>query len=182
MIRNIISSPKKWTLWGIPALFAIGSGLHFVYDLLGKNALVGAIVPVNESIWEHVKLATLPVILWWTLYYLFSGRKHGLDSRRWFAGALAAAVVSSLSIPTMYYLYSGALGQEIMWVDILIYLIAVAEGQLIGLHVYYRSSGISPGLVLAVLAVMIGALILFTYKPPHIPLFYDETGRFYGIK
>ena len=37
MIRNIISSPKKWTLWGIPALFAIGSGLHFVYDLLGKK-------------------------------------------------------------------------------------------------------------------------------------------------
>ena len=50
------------------------------------------------------------------------------------------------------------------------------------LHVYYRSNGISPGLVLAVFAVMIGALILFTYKPPHIPLFYDETGRFYGIK
>lgn len=181
MIKNILSSPKKWTLWGIPILFAIGSGLHFVFELLGENQLVGALVPVNESIWEHIKLALLPVALWWTLYYLFIGRKHGLDGRRWFAGALAATVVSCISIPSMYYLFTNATGKEVMWVDILIYLIAIAEGQLVGLHVYYRSSGISPGIVLVILAALIGLFILFTYLPPHTPFFYDKTGGFYGI-
>ena len=182
MIKSILASPKKWTLWGIPVLFAIGSGLHFVYDLLGENRLIGAVVPVNESIWEHVKLALLPVVLWWTLYYLFAGRKQGLDGRRWFAGALAAAAVSCISIPSMHYLFTNATGKEVMWVDILIYLIAIAEGQLIGLHVYDRSSGISPAAVLTIFAVLIGMFILFTYLPPHTPLFYDKTGGFYGIK
>ena len=129
MIKSILTSPKKWTLWGIPVLFAIGSGLHFVYDLLGENRLVGAVVPVNESIWEHIKLALLPVVLWWTLYYLLTGRQHGIDGRKWFAGALAAVAVSRISIPSMYYLYTAATGKELMWVDILIYLIAIAEGQ-----------------------------------------------------
>ena len=128
MIQNIIKSPKKWTLWGIPAIFAIGSGMHFLYDLLGKNPAVGAIAPVNESIWEHIKLALLPVILWWTLYYLLAGEKHGLDSRRWFAGALTATIVSSIAIPAMYYFYHGAIGKEWMWMDILIFLIAIAGG------------------------------------------------------
>lgn len=182
MIQNIIKSPKKWTLWGIPAIFAIGSGMHFLYDLLGKNPAVGAIAPVNESIWEHIKLALLPVILWWTLYYLLVGEKHGLDSRRWFAGALTATIVSSITIPAMYYFYHGATGKEWMWMDILIFLIAIAEGQLAGLHIYYRSSGLSPMLVLGILAGLVVIFILFTYYPPHIPFFYDETGGFYGIK
>lgn len=55
------SAPEKWILAGIPALFLIGSVLHFAHQLLGQNPVAGLFFPVNESVWEHCKMVLLPV-------------------------------------------------------------------------------------------------------------------------
>ena len=57
-----LSSAEKWTLLGIPLLFIIGSVFHFIYELTGKNIIVGLISPVNESIFQHIKMIILPII------------------------------------------------------------------------------------------------------------------------
>lgn len=58
---------KKWEIANWIWIIAAGSLLHFVYDLTGENPFVGVFVPVNESVWEHLKLLLLPVFLfsWW---------------------------------------------------------------------------------------------------------------------
>lgn len=66
---------KKAILLAIPSLFIIGIPIHFLYELTGKISIIGAIVPVNESIFEHFKLATLPLILWWIISYYVIKKK-----------------------------------------------------------------------------------------------------------
>ena len=38
----------------------IGVISHFIYEWTGENTLAGLIFPVNESIWEHLKLIFFP--------------------------------------------------------------------------------------------------------------------------
>lgn len=47
------------------AIFAIilGAILHFTYEWSGNNAFVGTFSSINESTWEHLKLAFFPMLI-----------------------------------------------------------------------------------------------------------------------
>ena len=63
------SQESKWILYSVPFLFIIGSLFHFAYEFTGKNIIVGFFTPINESIWEHIKLILTPLLLWWILFF-----------------------------------------------------------------------------------------------------------------
>ena len=46
-----------WEVSGVLFILAIGSALHFVFEWTGEFTLVAPFVPVNESVWEHLKMA-----------------------------------------------------------------------------------------------------------------------------
>ena len=69
MFRKSLAQPEKRIILGIPLLFVIGSLLHFMFQLFQKNPVIGIFAPVNESIWEHSKMMTWPITLWWVLNY-----------------------------------------------------------------------------------------------------------------
>lgn len=177
-----LTEPEKWILTGIPVLFLAGSLLHFLYDLSGENLLAGLFSPVNESIWEHTKLVVLPVILWWTLYYFFRKDAKIIEKDRWFEGALGALVTAVLSIPALFYLYTGALGRDSLWADILILLLSLAFGQLLGLHLYRYGKGMHAETVLVIFAGILVLFAVFTFLPPKLPLFQDPVSGGYGKK
>ena len=181
MNHNPNAQPERWILLGIPILFVVGSALHFAYGFLGELPLIGAVTPVNESVWEHAKMMLLPVILWWTLYPLFRGKRHQLRTGPWFFGGLLALLTALTVMPLLFYFYTSAFGTELLWVDILILLASLAAGQLLGLHGYRHSKGIAPGLALGIFALLLLLFILFTFFPPHIPLFQDGPSGGYGI-
>ena len=54
---------KKNIFYGILFISLLGCILHSVYDLSGKLIIIGLIAPINESIWEHLKLAFFPTII-----------------------------------------------------------------------------------------------------------------------
>lgn len=181
MTEKTLSRPEKWILAGIPALFAIGSGMHFLYQLLGESPIVGAFAPVNESIWEHEKLLVLPLILWWLLYERIHGRQREIEKHRWYAGALSALLAALAAMPFFYYFYTSAFGAEFVWADVLILLAALFLGQLLGLHIVRRSRGMHPAFVLTLFLLILLAFALLTFFPPHIPLFRDHMTGGYGI-
>ena len=50
---------KSLTHWQIAGFFfvsVVGTLLHFLFEWRGESRLVALIAPVNESIWEHMKL------------------------------------------------------------------------------------------------------------------------------
>lgn len=173
---------ERWNLLSIPILFVIGSFFHFFYELSGNAAVIGMIAAVNESVWEHQKMALLPVIGWWTIFYLVKGGSYQIDKRKWFAGAACALCTSILTIPLIFYFYSSAFGAHWLIVDVLILLLAVAAGQLLGMHVFKHSNGMPLAMSILIILLIIAAFAVFTFDPPQIPWFRDSlTGR-YGIR
>lgn len=47
----------KWEMLGIAFISLLGAFLHFAFELSGQAKVVGAFAAVNESVWEHLKIA-----------------------------------------------------------------------------------------------------------------------------
>ncbi len=175
---------RSWILIGIPVLFVIGSLMHFAYGWSGKQAIVGIFAPVNESVWEHLKLSFWPMLIWWIVGYFVCEKKCNVDLTQWVVSAVSAMVICPLFIVAFFYTYTGAFSIESLLLDILSFLLGIAIAQLFALHLYRYAKFNSAWLLVAVviLILMLFAFIYFTFSPPHIPLFIDpETGT-YGIQ
>jgi len=153
--------------------------LHFVFDWSGNWEPVGVIAAVNESIWEHFKIAFWPALFYAIFEYPFFRR----FTNNFMIAKAIGIYVMPIAIAILFYSYTAVLGQEILIVDILIFVGAVALGQLtsykiLPIELLPRWSG-KVGLVLViVLAVAFGA---FTFYPPYLPLFRDAVTGAYGI-
>lgn len=174
------SAIDGWIWVSLPMLFMAGSAFHFLYDLSGEAAFIGAIAAVNESVWEHQKMVLLPLAFWWTAAYLWKGDEEQIHRGKWFTGAVVAMMVASLTIPAMFYFYSEAFGVHLLLVDGLILLLAVAGGQLIGLHVYRYGKGLPLPVSLMIMLLLIGLFVYFTFQPPLLPWFRDSLTGGYG--
>lgn len=170
-MRKKLSVDEKFILIAIPILYGLGALFHFVYDWSGGNFLVSLVAPKNESIWEHIKLAVIPTILWWTLQYSISRARLKPIKKAWFSGALVATVVSAISIPLVYYFYTGAFGVENPIIDMLILLVGNVIGQLAGLSIVRRGKGVDAFSCVCALVVIVATFALLTIYPPNFPIF-----------
>ena len=181
MKERRLDGAAKWTLIGIPVLFIIGSMMHFLYGWTGNNEFIGFFAPVNESIWEHIKLIELPIIAWWCLYCMIGGASGQLDYDKWLTGGLVALVTGMVTMPLIFYFYTQAFGVEFLVVDILIVLVNLILGQLLGLHIYRHGKGIPAYIVMIIFAGIVLLMMWWTYNPPRLPIFMDGPTGTYGI-
>ena len=85
---------RFWLAFGIAVL--AGTGLHFLYDVC-PVPLVGLFAPVNESVWEHLKL-----LYWPFLAAGFFLCLHAPDAPRAWSGFLLAQLVMPLALLGTY--------------------------------------------------------------------------------
>lgn len=170
----------RWQLLGFLFVCAAGTALHFLYDWSGGSAIAAPFAAVNESVWEHMKLLFWPMLLWAAAEApALGGYLRGF----WPAKALGVLLGLAL-VPVLYYTYTGALGLSSLWADIAIFFAAAAaafwvETRLLGRE--RRRGGWTRPAALIVLAALAAAFLLFTFFPPHIPLFQDPVTGGYGL-
>ena len=160
---------------------ALGSLFHFGFDLFGGLKWLAPFVPVNESVWEHLKLSFIPyVLILLPIEYLIYG-KH----TRWFIPAKLIGVYSAMIFIVMeFYTIKGAVGEPSAAVNIILYCIGTLISYLIPAVIGIRSVTDSPkrikALALIALALTLIIFFVFTYCPPHLPIFLDPMGTGYG--
>ena len=143
-----------------------GACLHFLYDFF-PNPVTALFSPVNESIWEHLKLIYWPYL---AALFVVTG-KAGRGNR---GGWLFTLLVISVAMLLVGYVYHISLGGTSMAFDIGLYVILMA----LGFWLPGRLKSV-PGSGTAVffLVVLLGvALVLFTFLPPDQVLFADLSG------
>lgn len=116
-----VKSLKKYEIVCCILACILGVLFHFVYEFSGQNALLGLFVPVNEAVWEHLKLIFYPILLMSLAeYFIFKINDEGF-----FCIKLKAALLGMASTIIIYYTYSGIIGQNLDFVNIAIYFISM---------------------------------------------------------
>jgi hypothetical protein len=171
--------PWKRFLIGTAAIFLLGSGIHFLYDALGGAVSVAPFSPVNESVWEHLKLLSTAATVWMIADWFLADKTL---RPRFFAARALALPLGLLFMPAVYYLLKGGFGVESLVVDILNFFAATALYQYLALRLE-KNPALEKWDVagLAVISAIIVLFAVLTFLPPHVPIFQDpETGG-YGI-
>lgn len=164
---------------GFIAVSAAGTLMHFVYDWSGKNRIVGLFAPVNESVWEHLKLLFFPFIA----YAIFEAIKLSDNKFNVSFAKLIGILCGTGATLSVFYICEGALGKSIDAVNIASFFIGVGVAFLVSYHIIKSSKGrgFINGMSAAVLIVISIVFIYFTLYPIEIPLFRDPTNMSYGI-
>jgi hypothetical protein len=169
----------RWELAGIAVIFLAGFVLHFVFDWTGHWRPIAWFAAVNESVWEHFKLAFWPGVLYAMLEYLALRR----SVNNFWVGKGIGLFSMPVVVAVLFYGYTAILSHHHIALDILVFLLAVAIGQLISYGILAGAdmgATVRGGAVIG-LAVMSAAFVLFSYYPPQIPLFEDSRTHQYGI-
>ena len=169
----------KVEIVGTIFIILLGSALHFTYASSGNNPLAGFISAVNESVWEHLKLAYWPALLWMLItIFLLKNEVNNF----FFAKAVGAFSMIAF-IPAVFYLYTAFTGESIFAIDIASFFAAVIIGQFISYRLFKLKQlpRFTGAIAVATMTLMAIIFTLFTFYPPHLPIFQDSiTGR-YGV-
>lgn len=167
-------------LIAIIPLAIIGSLLHFVYDWSRHNRVVAVFAAVNESYWEHIKIAFWPVLLWFAVQFAIGGwRLPGFVP----AAAIALYVIP-VSMITIVFAYKQLTKRNILWVDIAAFFVTVALSLVVFALIATElvASGATIALGVLFLVVLCGAFVRYTLRPPSEPdVFVDPTNARYGV-
>jgi len=167
-----------WELAGFLFVLAAGALLHFTYDWSGGSHIVAAFSPVNESVWEHMKLLFFPLFLYSIAQIFFSQRSDFLAVRG------LSALMGTLLIPVLFYTYTGIVGEHALWVDIAVFVVSAALTFLLDCRLLKGGRLSSGWLQLLGLFLLWGIaflFVLFTFRTPQIPLFQDPASLTYGM-
>lgn len=168
-----------WQIIGAIFIILFGSFLHFLFELSGNFFPVGAISAVNESVWEHLKLGYWPLVFFGLIEYRFLRD----EVNNYFLAKLISALFIIIAIPVFFYSYTSITGENILLLDLLSFFISVLIAQGLSYKILKKSEfGIKVSYGSLIGIVIIGCLfVIFTYFPPHIPLFQDSLTGIYGI-
>lgn len=170
-------------LLAIPAILAIGVLLHFVFDWSGQRRLVAVVAPVNESLWEHLKMAYWPLILVIAIEVaVLEPMPPGLLLAKALGFHVMAALMVGLCLLGTVVLPNPRLPVRLA-IDLLIFVVAVAIGQIASYQLVLRAGALLDDNPLGVaLLILPGATLAITsFRPPKASLFKDPLNGRYGI-
>ena len=169
------------SLWMIIPLGLLGSVLHFLFDWTRHNRFVALFSAVNESYWEHIKIAIWPVFFLQVVIFASGGYQY--------TSFIPAATISLYSIPVsmvgLVFVYKAVTKKNILWLDISIFFVCIAIAQSSFVLILEQLDASQGTVVMATLFLfgLIVAFLLFTLRPPREPdVFLDPIKKDYGLR
>ena len=147
--------------------------MHYVHNIVLDNPILNSLVPINESVWEHMKMIFFPLLFFFVYNYSEEINNKGL----YIFSFIISVTVSILYCILAYYIYTNIFPNISEILNIISYYISM----LIGFLIIYKlntnekikniklDSFIHIGEITILIYIFI--FILFTYFPPNLGLF-----------
>ena len=169
---------KKIKIISTIIIFMLCIFLHFLYNKI-PNILTSIISPVNESIWEHMKLIYTSYILYGIIEYIIIKNKikiNNFNIQLFLVPFISIIIYLMIYLP-IYYIF----GENIIISIGLLFLIIIFE-EIISYH-FLTTKPINNELVIGLIGITLIYLLfgLLTYYPPELELFLDTKNNSYGI-
>lgn len=169
---------KKFVIYNAILTFLVGFLVHFIYQWL--PSIITTIFPVNESLFEHMKLIYLsPIISSITLYFYFKKKNH--DINNYLFGLIVSTIFNIVIFYLIYLPLYYSLGES-MFMTLSIYFITIMMSN----YLYYLIIEMKNNKILNIISlitlIIIGCILTyFTYNPLKIDFFRDPKTNVYGI-
>ena len=167
-----------WQIAGFLFTSVTGTLLHFLFGWSGETHLAALFSPINESVWEHMKLIYYPMVLFAWIEYQALGKERA----QFWAIKLRGILLALCLIPSMYYIYTGISGKPVHWLNIMIFYLSAGIAFRLECRYFLTENAYSIAPKTAItLLILIGLIfMLFTFHPPVLPIFRDPINGGYG--
>lgn len=153
---------------------------HFMYEWC-NNFIFSILFPVNESIWEHMKLLVTPVLIYALVEY-FIYRKKGIRFNN-FSLSYGVSIITGIILYLVIYLPIDLFFGHNMIVSIILLFLCYILISYIS-YLILNSRNIKYSKTIGALLIIFTYFIFYylTYYPAHSYMFYDTKNKIYGIK
>ena len=170
---------RKIKIIGVFVIFALSFVSHFMYKWL-PNSIFSILFPVNESIWEHMKLLATPVLIFSIFEYIIYRKKN--ISFNNFLLSYGISIILGIIIYLILYLPIHYIFGHSLLIAGLILFITFIIMQVISYYIMnYREIKYSNVIGLGIIIILYIVFGYLTYNPIEIDLFYDDEKNVYGI-
>lgn len=137
-------------------------------------------IPVNESIWEHMKLLYTPIILT-ILFDYFITNKNKIKLNNFFTSIFISSISSIILYLVIYMPIHNTFGHNATFAIILLFII-ICFSQYIS-YLILTKENYQKLNIISIVLIIIGFIVFgyLTYKPLKNNLFYDTKNEKYGI-
>lgn len=171
---------KNTRIIAVIGIFFISFLSHFAYGLL-PNPLFAITFPVNESIWEHMKIPFTSSIIYGIIdYYILNKnniKNNNYSFQLWFTSIIIIPIYLLIYLP-IYQLFG-----ENLLISILLLFIVYIIKEIISYYILKLPQlKIVNKLLIPIIIITYLIFAYLTYFPPNNYLFYDTQNNHYGIK
>ncbi len=168
---------KKIKIIGVFGIFIMSFIVHFLYKLI-PITIISILAPVNESIWEHMKIIYTSYILYSIIDYLLL-KKYNINN---FSLQLSLVPLIGIIVYLMIYIpIYNIIGENIIFSIGLLFVIIALE-QFINYHLLIYKN-IRCGNIISLITIIIIYTVFgyLTYHPIKNYIFFDTKESKYGI-
>ena len=169
---------KKFIIINIFLTFAIGFLVHNIYHWI--PSVVTTIFPVNESLFEHMKLIYIsPIISSFILYLFFKKKNYHINN--YLFGLIVSTIFNIIIFYLVYLPIYYSQGQS-MIMTLSIYFITICISNYLYYLIVEMNYSKRLNIISLIMIIVIGSILTyFTYHPIMIDFFRDPETNTYGI-
>lgn len=170
---------KKIKFINVFIIFIFSVIFHFLYELF-PNYLFSILLPVNESVWEHMKLIVTSTLVF-NIFEYFIYRKKNINYNNFLLGNITSSILGVIIYLLIYIPLDSIFGHS-PFISIPLLFIIFILIEFIRNYIFSLGKIKYTNILGIILVIMVYLLFwYFTYYPPKISLFYDTLNMVYGI-
>lgn len=171
---------KKIKIIGVFIIMGLSVLSHFMYEWC-NNFIFSILFPVNESIWEHMKLLVTPVLIYALVEY-FIYRRKGIEFNNFSLSYGISTIIGIISYLVIYLPIDHFFGHNMIVSIALLFLCYILISYISYLILNTKNIKYSKIIGTLLIILIYFAFYYFTYYPVHSYMFYDTKNKIYGIK
>ena len=170
---------KKIKIMGVFIIFLLAVESHFMYYII-PTFITSILFPVNESIWEHMKLLVTPIFIFSVLEY-FIYKYKSINYNNFILSYFISIMLGIILYLLIYLPINGLFGYNTIFAISLLFVIYIFIEYI---SYYIMNMNVNKyNKILGIIGIICIYFIFyyFTYYTPDNKIFYDTANNGYGI-
>lgn len=171
---------KKIKIIGVFVIMPLSILCHFLYEW-NSNFIFSVFCPINESIWEHMKLMATPFLLYGIFEWIYYKKKN-INYDNLLISLCISIIVGIIAYLVPYLIIDKFISHN-MIVSISLLFLDYCFMEYLSFKIINTNKIKYSNYIGTILLFLIYFMFYYlTYNPPHTYLFYDTKDKSYGIK